>query len=399
MIEDPLCLRAAGVLAVARDELVQNFNVLGICHRRKVHFSPIATDGCKVSGTVQIVGDSASHAGGKVSSGASEYDHQPVRHVLAAVVAHALNHGGSARVADCKALARHTTEVSFAAGSAIETDVADQNIFFRYKLRFARVADDQPAAREPFTHVVVGVALEGQRDSFGQKSAEALPGATGEVHANGVFRQACRTVAPRNLSAQHGAHGAMNVADGHAEHNRRAVLNGLLRHLDQLAIERLVECVVLRLQAATAHMAGHRRIVKNRRKIDSRSLPVGHGFALNQAINPANHFVDGAEAELCHDPAQVFGNEEKEIDHVFGRAVELLAQLRVLRGHAYRTSVQVALAHHDAAHGNERRGGEAELFGSEQRRNGYVASGLEFAVSLQPHTAAQVVEHKNLLRL
>ena len=52
---------------------------------------------------------------------------------------------------------------------------------------------------------------------------------------------------------------------------------------------------------------------------------------------------------------------------------ELLAQLRVLRGDAHRAGVEVALAQHHAALGDQRRGGHAELLGAEQRGDDHVA--------------------------
>ena len=82
-----------------------------------------------------------------------------------------------------------------------------------------------------------------------------------------------------------------------------------------------------------------------------------------------------------------------------GVAGELLAQLRVLRGHADRAGVQVADAHHDAAQRHQRRRGEAELLGPEQGADDHVAAGLELAVHLDDDAAAQVVEHQRLLRL
>ena len=81
-----------------------------------------------------------------------------------------------------------------------------------------------------------------------------------------------------------------------------------------------------------------------------------------------------------------------------GLAGELLAQRRILRGDAHRASVQVALAHHDASQRDQRRGGESELFGAQQRGDGHVAAGLELAVGLHGDAAAQVVEHQYLLR-
>ena len=71
-----------------------------------------------------------------------------------------------------------------------------------------------------------------------------------------------------------------------------------------------------------------------------------------------------------------------------GVPVELCAQRRVLRGDADRAGVQVALAHHDAAHGDQRHGGKTELLGAQQRSDGDVASGLQLAVSLYAHAAA-----------
>ena len=93
------------------------------------------------------------------------------------------------------------------------------------------------------------------------------------------------------------------------------------------------------------------------------------------------------------------GDEAHEVDHVLGLAGELLAQPRVLGGDARRAGVEVADAHHDAADRDQRRGGEAELLGAEQRGDDDVAAGLQLAVGLDRDAAAQVVEHQGLVRL
>ena len=72
-----------------------------------------------------------------------------------------------------------------------------------------------------------------------------------------------------------------------------------------------------------------------------------------------------------------------------GVPTKRLLQHRVLRGDADRAGVQVALAHHDAADGDQRRGGEAELVGPEQRADDHVAAGLQPAVHLQRDARAQ----------
>ena len=70
--------------------------------------------------------------------------------------------------------------------------------------------------------------------------------------------------------------------------------------------------------------------------------------------------------------ADLAGHEEEEVHHVLGRALELLAQHRVLGGDAHRAGVEVALAQHHAAHRDERRGGHPVLLGSEQRGHHHV---------------------------
>ena len=105
----------------------------------------------------------------------------------------------------------------------------------------------------------------------------------------------------------------------------------------------------------------------------------------DDAVDAADHLVERAEAELGHDAAQLLGDEEEVVDDVLGLAGEARAQHGILRRDADRARVEVALAHHDAARGDERRGGEAELLGAEQRGDGDVAPGLELAVDLRAH--------------
>ena len=49
--------------------------------------------------------------------------------------------------------------------------------------------------------------------------------------------------------------------------------------------------------------------------------------------------------------------------------------------------------------GDQRRGGETELLGAEQRGDDDVAAGLELAVGLDRDAAAQIVQHEGLVRL
>ena len=128
-------------------------------------------------------------------------------------------------------------------------------------------------------------------------------------------------------------------------------------------------------------------------------LPVGDGVVDVERLDAADGLLERAEAELGEQLADLLGDVLHEVDDELGLAAELLAQLGVLRGHAHRAGVEVADAHHHAARHDERRGGEAELLGAEQRGDHHVAAGLELAVALHDDAVAQAVEQQRLLRL
>ena len=115
-------------------------------------------------------------------------------------------------------------------------------------------------------------------------------------------------------------------------------------------------------------------------------------------LRVAHDIVQPAEAHLRQVLAHLLRQEAEIVHHIFIMSPEMLAQLRVLRGHAHRASVRVALAHHHASQHDEHRCSEAELLRPQQRHGNDVAPRLELPVRLQPHLSAQPVEHQRLLR-
>jgi hypothetical protein len=113
----------------------------------------------------------------------------------------------------------------------------------------------------------------------------------------------------------------------------------------------------------------------------------------------ADDLVELAHAHGGHDLAHFLGDEEEIVDDVLGRALEALAQHRILGGDADRAGVEVALAHHQAAGRDQRRGREAELVGAQQRADDDVAAGAQAAIDLQRDARAQPVQHQRLVRL
>ena len=124
-----------------------------------------------------------------------------------------------------------------------------------------------------------------------------------------------------------------------------------------------------------------------------------HQLAAVEHLHLADHLVEGAEAERGHQFAHFLGDEEEIVDDVLGLALEALAQHGILRGDADRAGVEMALAHHDAAGGDQRRGGKAEFVGAEQGAHDDVTPGADAAIDLHRDARAQAVDHQRLVRL
>ena len=122
--------------------------------------------------------------------------------------------------------------------------------------------------------------------------------------------------------------------------------------------------MILRLGAIGADFIADVRLVEDGGEVHACGLPVVGSLAGVEAIDLADHFLDAAKTEFCHDFAHFHGDKGHEVHHVLGLAHEVFAQLGILGGDADRAGVLLADAHHQAAHGNQRRGGESVFLGT-----------------------------------
>src|ERR1039458_4038107 len=142
------------------DEL--GFDKLGILRFEnwlKVNRFQIAALFGEVPSLVKNVGDAATHAGGKISPTGSEHQDQALGHVFAAVVADAFDHRGRSGVANRKALASDPVEKRFAAGGAVEGNVANQDVVFGGETGPSRRIHHQSSSGETLAYVIVGLAF------------------------------------------------------------------------------------------------------------------------------------------------------------------------------------------------------------------------------------------------
>ena len=168
---------------------------------------------------------------------------------------------------------------------------------------------------------------------------------------------------------------------------------------DQPAVEIRLQMVVLPLAVMGRDARPGLRLGEQPRQVDALRLVVLDRAAPVEMLGLADHVREAAETEQRHQLAHLLGDEEEIVDHVLRRAGEPLAQLRILGGDPDRAGVEMALAHHDAARGDQRRGREAELVRAEQRAHHDVAPGAEAAIDLDRDAAAQPVEHQRLVGL
>ena len=89
----------------------------------------------EVSVRIQHVRHAAAHPRRKIPAGPAEDDDSPAGHVLAAVIADALDHGMRAAVSHREPLAGHAPQIGFAARGAVQRHVADDDVLFGHECR------------------------------------------------------------------------------------------------------------------------------------------------------------------------------------------------------------------------------------------------------------------------
>ena len=206
-----------------------------------------------------------------------------------------------------------------------------------------------------------------------------------------VVGQPFMAVAPGDVPRKRGADRAVDVADRHLDRHLLAPLERRLGELDNAVVERLFQAVLLALTMEARHLCRHARHREYLGEIEPFRLPVLDAALHVEQLGMPDQVIHFPDAELRHQLAHFLGDEEEVIDDVLGLALELLAQHRILRRHAHRAGIEVALAHHDAAFDDERRGGEAELVGAQNGADHHVAPRFHLPVDLHGDAPAQAV--------
>ena len=325
----------------------------------KLHMSGVQPV-LKLAVLVQHPGHAAAHACREVVAHRTQHCHPAAGHIFASMVSHAFNHGPCAGIAYCKTLTRHTGHKGIAAGRAVQSHVADQGVFLLPDAVRGR-AYRQRSAGKAFAQVVVCHTVKGDLLSMGQEGSEGL------------------TAAALGLD--------MPVAFQHCA-------------------ESPVCCHQMHMILVQPHVRTFSQVeIKLRRRLEVRvpgesgQVTQIHGCVVfhHQQVAAAHQFIHSARAELCHDLPHLLRNKEHKAFHVFRLALEAFAQFRILSRDTEGAGTQLADPHHPAAHGNQGRRREAELFCTQQQCHHHVMSGHQLTVCFQRNRLAQPVAAKHLM--
>ncbi len=171
---------------VAPDQLFQAGDLLFIGEAHQGDHLLVAAVG-EVAGLIKDIGHPARHAGAEITTGGPQDDYPAAGHIFTAMVPQAFDNGFQAAVTHTETLAGQAADKGLPGRGAIEGDVASDDVFRGVECRFFRRIDDDFAARQPLTQVIIGLAGQGQGQTVGDKSAKTLSGRTVEEQGNGIF--------------------------------------------------------------------------------------------------------------------------------------------------------------------------------------------------------------------
>src|ERR1700721_2391875 len=116
VVENPLSAAAARQFSVTRDQVSNDLDILAVEQRLEIDRVEIAAFFGEIHVLVENIGDATTHAGCEIPAAAAEHHDQPVRHVLAAVVADPLDDRRGSGVANREAFSGNSVQERFAAG-------------------------------------------------------------------------------------------------------------------------------------------------------------------------------------------------------------------------------------------------------------------------------------------
>ena len=173
MRQNPFCLFGACGGIVLGYQTFQQADILLSGHLR-AFYQRFVQALVQVMVFVQHIRHAARHTGGKVIAGSAQNDNGAACHIFTPVFAHALGNGNRSGISYTEPFTGDSVDKCLTAGCAVQRNVADDDIILRPEAGAFGGIDNQLAAGQTFSEIVVAVAPQLQRQSLRDKGAEAL---------------------------------------------------------------------------------------------------------------------------------------------------------------------------------------------------------------------------------
>ena len=402
VLEELLSEITVGVLYVLPDVIKHGLLLLFRFDALESDKAHVALVGEFAVGIVHVC-DTSAHTGGEVAASGTKDNDAAAGHVLTTVVAKALDDSRGPGVADAETFATLATEEGLTSSSTIQSDVANDDVVLGDETIIDNIllgVDSDFTTGQTLPAIIIGITLHGHGDTLGESESHGLTAVTLELELNGIIGQSFLTESRRDLVRKHSTGGTVQIVDLAFVYDRSLALERILGLGNEIIVKSLIQTMVLASKVSETgvgvELCGGR---EKGGEVQPSALVVEPPLVDLQVLGLADHFFHSAVTKLRHDLTDLLGEEEEVVHNMLGLAGELLSKLLVLGGNAHGTGIQMTLSHHDATHGNERGGSEAELLGAEKTSDRHVTSGLDLAIGLKLDPVAKSVENQSLLGL
>ncbi len=165
---------------------------------------------------IQHISHAAAHARREILPRAAQHHNAPAGHILTAMVANALHHSRSSRIAHTEPFPGHAVYESLPTGSPIQSHIPDDDILTGLEpAGLGRIHNQLPPGK-PLAKIVIAVPYQLQRQPLRNESPIGLPARAPAQHPVGVLLQ----IVPqplRDLAAQNRPEGPVRVGHVHLQ--------------------------------------------------------------------------------------------------------------------------------------------------------------------------------------
>ena len=207
-----------------------------------------------------------------------------------------------------------------------------------FKRRTHHRADGDDPAAQPLADIIIGITKHFKRHALAQERAKRLPCRPAQANMDVTVTERGHAEQRCNFGRKPRADRAVGVAHGVGELHLLSPFKHRLGIMQYLRIKAVRHFVTRGWQVETALVSGRINLGKDRVEIKIIKM-FSPPADLAEQLSPANHFVKRTDAKPRENLTHLLGNEGHQVDHLFRRTREFLAQRFILDADADRAGV------------------------------------------------------------